>query len=370
MKKLLAACLCLGLTFSLSGCSIGELIDKYTDIHSSDKTEITETKPRVYMDELKGTLLDFTGNTLSMEANEEIYMFDVSNATLECKGGMITGDEISVIYEGQLPEEGTDTSTVKALKVVNDYHHEKKLKDQAATGKIQSVTSNTITILADSGAAVTYPISGCTEYFSSGIKKDTPVFIHYLGELGNSSGNNPNASHLKVTSISDQDPLTPPEPVKIPKDDTKTQQMTTSIQSLNLNTLNVHLDDGQTLAIDVSDIPCYFQGGAAPESRIVITYTGSFNGTTTEGISIQNIYSAASKKNKINESTVSGIITATTANTVTIQTSDGAFITCNTEDVPGYSRSRMEIGSMIRVTFDPAQNKNSNIYICIKMELI
>ena len=50
----------------------------------------------------------------------DTYTFDVSQATLESADGMVRGDSVSVIYEGQLTD--TDTSTVRALKVVDDYH--------------------------------------------------------------------------------------------------------------------------------------------------------------------------------------------------------------------------------------------------------
>lgn len=57
---------------------------------------------------------------------------------------MITGDEISIIYEGQLS--GTDTSSVHVLKVVDEYHKKNKLKKRTAHGQVISLTSNTITI--------------------------------------------------------------------------------------------------------------------------------------------------------------------------------------------------------------------------------
>ena len=118
-KLLLSSCVLL----SLSGCTAGDLIASYTSSQSDTSTaqEASDTpKQRVYMDEVKGTLQDFTGATLTMASQEQTYVFDVSEATLECEDGMITGDEISVIYEGQLSND--DTSTVKALKVVYDFH--------------------------------------------------------------------------------------------------------------------------------------------------------------------------------------------------------------------------------------------------------
>ena len=136
------------------------MITSYTS--TSDQSEATlqntsETpKQRVYMDEIKGTLKDFTGATLTMENQEQTYVFDLSEATLECEDGMITGDEISVIYEGQLSNK--DTSTVKALKVVDDFHKKHQLEVRKAYGEVQSLTPNTITIKNKKGNR-THPIS-------------------------------------------------------------------------------------------------------------------------------------------------------------------------------------------------------------------
>ena len=75
---------------------------------------------------------------------DRTYTFDVSQATLECSDGMISGDEISVIYEGQLSDTDSDTSTVKALKVVDEFHKTEELKDRTAHCAIVSLTPNTI----------------------------------------------------------------------------------------------------------------------------------------------------------------------------------------------------------------------------------
>ena len=153
MKKLLAACVCAGLSFSMSGCSLGTVLEQFTSTgdpsareitSSSDTTTVTESKDRVYMDELSGTLQNFSGNQLILNTDNAAYVFNVSNATLECEGGMITGDEISIIYEGQLS--GTDTSSVHVLKVVDEFHKKNKLKKHTTHGQVISLTSNTITI--------------------------------------------------------------------------------------------------------------------------------------------------------------------------------------------------------------------------------
>ena len=67
MKKFTKLLLGSLVLFSLSGCTAGDMITSYTS--TSDQSEATlqntsETpKQRVYMDEIKGTLKDFTGAT-------------------------------------------------------------------------------------------------------------------------------------------------------------------------------------------------------------------------------------------------------------------------------------------------------------------
>ena len=248
--------------FSLSGCTAGDMITSYTS--TSDQSEATlqntsETpKQRVYMDEIKGTLKDFTGATLTMENQEQTYVFDLSEATLECEDGMITGDEISVIYEGQLSNK--DTSTVKALKVVDDFHKKNQLEVRKAYGEVQSLTPNTITIKNKKGKTATYPITGTEQYYQNGIRTGVWVYIHFKGKFAssqNTQSSSLNASHLKVLSISDIDPLTLPDPTPTPDpaqvsadDSAKEQQIHAEIQNISLNTLTV-LPSGSDSTINV-----------------------------------------------------------------------------------------------------------------------
>ena len=205
MKKFSKLFLCSCVAISISGCSAGDILNSYTD--TSETTSQAETseapKQRVYMDEIKGTLQDFTGASLTLISTDEsqAYVFDLSEATLECEDGMITGDEISVIYEGQLS--ATDTSSVKALKVVDDFHKKNKLKIRKIYGEVQNLTSNTITIKNKKGKTSTYPITGTEQYYQNGIHSGVWVYIHFKGQL--SSENSQNSSNLKVLSVSDID---------------------------------------------------------------------------------------------------------------------------------------------------------------------
>ena len=123
----------LGLSLFAGGCSndqiddhIISLQDKISDVTASDSTEQEDQEPsteeRVYMDELTGTLLDFDGTHLTISSNGETYVFDVSQTRLECKYGVVSSDQVSVIYQGQLS--GTDISTISPIKITDKYHNE------------------------------------------------------------------------------------------------------------------------------------------------------------------------------------------------------------------------------------------------------
>ena len=103
-------------------CQAAALRISLNRIMPSDNQEIQDIHPdstRIYMDELPGTVQSFTGtNSLLSVLLYPIRLMFLS--TLESEDGIIRGDSVSVIYEGQLTD--TDTSTVRALKVVDDYH--------------------------------------------------------------------------------------------------------------------------------------------------------------------------------------------------------------------------------------------------------
>ena len=78
MKKMLAACVCTVLSFSMTGCSPGTVLEQFTSTgdtsareiaSSTDTTTATESKDRVYMDELSGTLQDFSGSQLILNTH-------------------------------------------------------------------------------------------------------------------------------------------------------------------------------------------------------------------------------------------------------------------------------------------------------------
>ena len=390
MKKLLAACVCAGLSFSIAGCSPGTVLEQFTSTgdtsvreltSSSDTTATTEAKDRVYMDELSGTLQDFSGSQLILNTDSASYVFNVSNATLECKGGMITGDEISIIYEGQLS--GTDTSSVHVLKVVDEYHKKNKLKKRTAHGQVISLTSNTITIKSKKGKTATYPITGTEQYYQNGIKVGNWVYLTFKGKFPDTSDDasaSLNASHLKVLSISDLENLQIPDPTPTPAPNVTLtpeqianteKQFLATIQGVNANILQI-LPAGSdtTFNLDMSAIPAYFKGGIAPGSHVNVTYIGDLQTDPFEAVRIIAVTGEDPDTidNKHISFTASGTIIGSTANTITLQTDDGAVDTFRIENAENLTEEGMEYGDYVRITFHPSRSKSSNIYTAVKVQ--
>ena len=377
MKKLSAALFCTVLLFSSTGCGFQNELRNLVSAGDPQVQEEASLAPRVYMDEIRGTVKDFTGNHLLIQKDETTYDFDVSQADLECQGGIITGDMINVIYEGRL--NGTDTSTVKALKVVDSYHNKTELKEKKTYGQVQGLTENTITLKSRSGKVASYPITGTEQYYQNGIRAGSWVYLQFRGNFGEPLSDDPNllnARHLKVLSVSDIDPMKVPEPTPTPapqdqKEQQKEQQLRGVIRGVNMNTLQVSPVHSDTiLKLDMSSVPCHFSGGLSSGSHVKITYTGKFNGTSTEGISILGITGEIPEQLKKSgvSFTVSGEITSSTANTITILSYDGMSLTFLTDTASNSSTGGLLTGSNVKLTFNPADSRASNIYTCLKIE--
>ena len=386
MKKLLAACICAGLSLTLTGCSLGDMLYRFsvTGNLDTDEPETPQTEPatRVYMDELSGILKDFNGKQITVSSEKELYTFDVSDASLECAEGLIAGDEISIIYEGQLSD--MDTSVVRALKVVDNFHKKTQLEDRTTHGKIINYTANTITIQTKKKKTATYPIIGTEQYYQNGLKKGNWVYIHFKGKFAESDSSNPSvldASHLKVLSVSDIDPMKipapTPTPTPVPTDaepedpNLKEQQFLATVQDVSTNIIRVVPAGKNTaLNLDISSVPTYFKGGISIGSRVNVTYTGNLQEGTLEGIQIVAV--SGEDPDHLNDAyisfQVSGTILGTMANTVTIQTPDSALATFRIEDAKNISTQGLAEGSSVRITFHPSRSVDSNIYTAVKIE--
>lgn len=377
MKKILVVCIGSLFLITLSGCSLGDVVDRFSDSEDTQIQDINPGSTRVYMDEIRGTLQYFTGNQLTLLSGSDNYVFDISQATLECADGMLCGDAVSVIYEGQL--DSTDTGAVRVLKVVDDYHDTSEVKEGTTRGQVQNLTANSITIRSKGGKTVTFPITGTEQYYQGGIKAGNWVYLHYKGDFGPASADDPNVldgSQMKIYSVSDIDPLNVPAPTPTPAPQEGVEikpenKLRAVIQNIQTNILQVSPENTTNiLNLDMSAIPCYFSGGSESGAHVNVIYTGDFNGTTLDGLTILGITGDIPENLSERNTgfTISGEITASTANTITLLTSDGVRITCNTESASNESTGGLLTGSSVKVTFNPADSRQTNIYTALKIE--
>lgn len=366
MKKFLVFCICLGFSLTAGGCSPGDALNTYSLNEKTESPKASVYKPRVYMDETTGILTDFDGSRLTLKADDTSYIFDVSQATVECKNGLVSGDSVSVIYEGQLSD--SDTSAVRALKVVDAFRKAEPLHEETIKGKLQSLTPNTITVQNKDKKNITYPITGTEQYYKKGLKKGSTVHLHFIGNKNSSK-------HIKVLSVSDTDPLKAPKSAPVPKSPSDEQEEEAEkklhgvIKNINTNKLQILPDGSETiLTVDLSSVPCYFKGGIAPGASLSVTYTGDFQKDTLEGISVLAVTGDNPKSRSHINSTVTGTITGSTVNTLSVETNDGAFVTFDRSQASNSSSGGLLSGSSVKITFDPKAAKDSNIYKCLKIQ--
>ena len=85
MKKIVTIGIGCLLSLSLSGCSLGSVIDRFT---ASDDAAIQDINPeitRVYMDEIRGELQNFTGNLILLTFRRQLW-----NAVTACLPEMLS----------------------------------------------------------------------------------------------------------------------------------------------------------------------------------------------------------------------------------------------------------------------------------------
>lgn len=368
MKKFFPFLVILSMLFLLSGCSLEEQLNTLFSDSDTVVSENAVPQNRVYMDKITGTLHNFTGEKVSLKSDDITYTFNISEATLECENGMLRGDEISVIYEGQL--DADDTSNVKALKVVDEYHKKAVLEERTVYGSIQNLTPNSITLTTEAGNTAIYPITATEQYYQNGIAPGNWVYIHFKGnyrKIDSDEGTVYNANQLKVHSISDINPLSVTET----ESSDSNKQMKVTVLDIQLNNLSISIPNNEnTFVINLSGIPSYFKGGISPGSSVYVTYQGEFDGKSLDSISIRAVTGqdpATLKKAQIGFS-VSGEIIGSTANTITLQTSDNIPVTFNVANSMNAATKELVKGNWIKIIFDPAKSVNTNIHTAIRID--
>ena len=368
------------LALTLSGCSASEALDRFTGADHED-AQVASDEPahaqgqRVYMDEISGTLSDFDGVFLYLKKDGEAYQFDVSSATVECAHGLLCGDEISVIYEGKM--DGEDTDTVKALKVTDALHKKNPLTNRRIKGKLDSISSGALRITTNKNKrSLTCPLAGTGLFFEKGIRSGASLTLTILGETPLLSEEPPvmDGGHIAVLSVSDGAAAEVPAAPEISAPDVdaavRMQELRGSVVDLTDSVLRIRPEAGTTvLNLNLANVPSYFPGGCAAGSSVSVYFTGEYDEANPGSISIDRIIGSdpAGTGKADTSGYVTGTVIGSTANTLTIRTADGTSFTCYTGGIQNYA-SDTEPGSEVRITFLPDAGRESNIHNVVKIE--
>ena len=401
------------LCFGLAGCSPGKLAKEYLPGQKPDPSP-SPVKERVYMDELSGTVQHFDGTSLTVLTDDQTpRSFNLARASIETLDGIVSGDQVHIIYEGDLSAAEQDSGKIKPLKVVDSIHGKEPVPEQTFQGNLIHLTEHSITLRGKQNQEITFPTTGADFCFHGGIRKDVPVYIHYKGEIvtmPDDSG--PDAGHLKVLTISDTEPFSPPgsaasqnaplQGAAVSPDVVVTSEVspdaaaaadsvvtpTPTVQpdaagssqnggayarlsELNDGIMTVITQSGSGLAsLDLSSASVYARGGFAGSVLLTIRTSGSLEYPGDSALPAQSVTceDTAAYTGKTPESTINGVIVGSTSNTVTILTSDSVRLTFNREDARDTSTSGMDNGAYIIITFDPASSGESNLLKAVKIE--
>ena len=376
--------LCLASLLFLCGCTPGDLADRFS-LDKEAATDENASRPRaerVYMDEVSGKLSFFDGNMLSLTTENDIdYTFDVSDASIECANGLLYQDTISVIYEGHLA--GTDTGSVRALKVTDILHKKEQPAEHILSGTIQALSPYAITIAAADGRILVLSIIGRKACFQDGLALGKKAFLHVKGDPVLLDDNTWDCSLMNVISLSDQEPMQIPPPPSLTRRDkpqVQTEEDTAQADVLQSLRGSIETISGQqltfkpkssdlTLTLDLSVIPFYLPGGLLHGTALNLYYRGQFNGQDLTGISLEQIQGndPASRRMPDTECLVEGTVVGLTGNTVTIRTPDGILFHCYTRGADILSPGSLDPGSSLTITLKPDPEASSNIHEAFQM---
>lgn len=353
-----------------------------------------------------GTIRSFTGGYLSiLDEKGDLQGFDLGDAELACKNGIIAGEEVTLEYVSE-EDELTHEEVPRLLKV-SDRKDARKLEEETMSGTVLDASPNTLTIqgIGDNGRdIITFFTVGTEFHCENGIGPDDAVVLTYRGDLQGS-----NARNVKVLSVTDAAPsetIVPSETAVPEGEDTadaaekadeisagelpaeadgtaeetaadepkgKKKETTGSIVRVDGTILVAELADepDEEREFDLTDAKIDLRYGLLEGSEVILTYVESAGEDAKESADgtsamIPLLSLADVDPEVVNESTggftITGTVMATGLSTMTVTSDDGAQITCTTEDteIADDSAGFLREGAYVVVVIEP--DSNSNVY--------
>lgn len=387
MKKRLLIALFSPLAFLLGGCQgyledpakalTKQISDRNMEISPEEKNTPTPTPSqpaRTTIDELSGTLLAFDGSQILVELEDgSVYAFPVENASLECSQGMIAGNPIVIIYEGECDLDQPESLNI--LKVADPVEFEKP-RTRTAVGTVTGLTVNTLSIRTEKGANLRFSTTGAKQYYSQGIKKGTSVYVHFQGKFHKNSDGTLNTSNVKVLDISDLTEIPEPTPTPTPdpyldeKDQIK--YLTGYITGVRNYVLSLRPSGAsKSIRVNLQQITSRFPYGLQVGSRVTISYTGTIEGTSLKKAQLlsavgENLLRLPSSQQY---ASVSGTVQAQTANTITLRTKDKATLVADISGIEDFPFEDLQTGDSVTILYNPVKSTSSSTYTAMEIRI-
>lgn len=123
-----------------------------------DPTPTPDPTPAPTQQTATGTVKDASMNTLTVEIDGVEITLNVTDAQHHYKNGIQTGNSVSITYTGELT---SDPSTATVVSVEDDDAN--ATTDAVYTGAVTDGTMNTVTIVTDDGATMTFAKDEATD---------------------------------------------------------------------------------------------------------------------------------------------------------------------------------------------------------------
>lgn len=321
----------------------------------------SEKEPEEESGKVTGTVKSFTGSYLSiLDENQDTLDFDLGDGTLECKNGIVAGDLVTVVYEGELG--AVEPDVPKVLRVV-DPKDKPKLSKKTVTGIVADASAHTLTIQMDkenSEDTITFFTVGTKFRCKKGIGPDNQVKVTYLGEMVSH-----NARNVKVLSVVDEEET---EDTASKQDEEQTEIMA-RIVGVDDTLLKVKLEDEEMpgeYEFDLSGASINLKYGFLGDSQVILTCEGELkkDGSVPRLLAVTN-----ADRDAVNTETggfsITGTVMAVGSGTMTVTSDDGAQITCNTKEAEMNINGNPRLGSYVALTIEP--NSKSNVYKALKI---
>lgn len=336
------------------GTVTGTDTSKATVIKVEDKGASTVTQQ-----ELVGTVSATSANTVSVKTNEgNEYTFSTIGAKLEYKNGVENGNWVHVTYTGTI--NGTDTSGVKVIKIVDDSDNIKEEQNKVVIHDVnENVWATTAVNVRESYTTESNVLGSliegdevtrngvCDNGWSRVVYHGTDAYIY--------------SDYLTTTEPAQPTQPAPPNPAPAPAQPVpQAEQFSTAGYVTRYDngmlTIMVH---GIDFSFNIQNAAHNYTNGLLIGNEVTVVYTGDI--TDSENAVVISVTDTDANEN--NTSTITGYIQTASMNVIQLGTEDAAVLTISIMDAAVNVDGGLQNGEKVTVTLDLTQTVDeSNMF--------